>query len=68
MELPDTISLPTLEALIREKYRGELPSNTYWRYINSRWPQVMRFIGSRPELAEAFCADVRNMPTTNETA
>lgn len=62
MDIPESVSFPRLEALIRDKYRSELPLDTYRRYGASKWPKVLRFIGSRRELAEAFCADVRDMP------
>lgn len=59
MDIPKDISFPRLEALIKEHYRRHLPTDTYKRYSAGKWPQVLRFIGSQPELAEALCADVR---------
>jgi hypothetical protein len=60
MDIPKNISFPRLEALIREQYRKELPLDTYKRYSAGRWPQVLRLIGSRRDLAEALCADARD--------
>lgn len=42
---------------VLEQHKADLDQSTYWRYRNGKLPQVLSWLASRPDLAQALAQD-----------